>query len=242
MVERSGRDRRYRGRDRGQRPQLPIRRWRGRFWESVEVVVTAFSVPVGDRAGPDGLGRESRAPAGPGTRRCREASPSAWPRGSAPATVRPLTRSPDRVSSSLGCGWRAAAGGPTAPILTLEVGRGARPAPVPGLLHQAGPGRILLDINHSCPEVFFVHHNREITGLPEVSGAAQPEVERTGVFAMYSLESACQGGALVRHGDEMVVVRHQPARRTGHAGGRGCDRARVRRCGRPRGRGTRGSR
>ena len=65
-----------------------------------------------------------------------------------------------------------------------EVGSGRGPLPVPGLLHQAGPGGILLDVNHGGPEMFVIHGKRTIAGLPEMAGASQTEMERTSVFAM----------------------------------------------------------
>ncbi len=45
-----------------------------------------------------------------------------------------------------------------------------------------------------------------IVGAPEVPGAAEPGVERTGVVALYTLQQPRQGGLLMWHGDEVDVI------------------------------------
>jgi hypothetical protein len=59
--------------------------------------------------------------------------------------------------------------------------------------------------------MFFVHRNRTIAGLPEMSGEPKTEVERTGVIGMYALQQPRQRGLLMRDGDEVDVIRHGDA-------------------------------
>ncbi len=65
---------------------------------------------------------------------------------------------------------------------------GARPAPVSSVLDQAGPNRILFNVKHGCPEMFFIERNRMKASLPEMAGLPQSEVQTSGVIAVDALQ------------------------------------------------------
>jgi hypothetical protein len=93
---------------------------------------------------------------------CRTASP----RGCVRAARHRVNPTQDSASSSPAYAARAIHQVEQTAVDSAQMGAGARPSPGGALVRQARPQRILLDINHSCPEMFFVHGHGVITCLP----------------------------------------------------------------------------
>ena len=92
---------------------------------------------------------------------------------------------------------------------SAEVGRGTRPTVGFGVRHQPGADRIALGIGQRGPEVVAVQGAGEEAVLPEVSGAAGPDVVVLGVTPVDAAQQDGQRVVAFGHGDEMDVVGHQ---------------------------------
>jgi hypothetical protein len=63
-------------------------------------------------------------------------------------------------------------------MVAFQVGVSGGPFPLPGLLHQAGAGRILPDIQHGGPETFSSHGCGAVTCLLSVTYAPEADSSR----------------------------------------------------------------
>jgi len=76
-------------------------------------------------------------------------------------------------------------------------------SPLPGLLHQAGPDRILFDLQHSGPEMSFVHGGGSVTRLPSMTYAPPAHVNGAGVPGVNPPNGAGEGVRALRHGRQL---------------------------------------
>ena len=99
-----------------------------------------------------------------------------------------------------------------------EVGCGARPLVLFGLLGHAGADGVEFDVGEGADEVGFGEGARVEAVLPEVSGAAAAGIDHLGVAAVGAAEEDGEGVFAVGDGDEVDVVGHEAVGEEADAG------------------------
>jgi hypothetical protein len=94
-------------------------------------------------------------------------------------------------------------------ILLVQVGRGARPAPVFNRLAEPHPQRVTLDVTDRCQQILLVHDEGVEAFLPQVSAPPVTEIDHPGVAAVCLGNRTAQSVLFARHQDDVHMVRHQ---------------------------------
>jgi hypothetical protein len=85
-------------------------------------------------------------------------------------------------------------------ILPSQVCLRGGPFPLLRLLGGAGPGRVLPDIQHSGPEMCFIHGRGAVTCQPSRTYTPQAHVDGAGIFGVNPPKGAGEGVRALRHG------------------------------------------
>jgi hypothetical protein len=94
-------------------------------------------------------------------------------------------------------------------ILLVQVGTGARPAPVFNRLAEPRPQRVALDVTDRFQQILLVHDEGVEAFLPKVSAPSLTEIDHPGVAAVCLGNRTAQSVLFARRHDEVHVVRHR---------------------------------
>ena len=94
-------------------------------------------------------------------------------------------------------------------VVVSEVGAGARPGEGGGCVGEAGADGVEVDVGEGFDEVVAAERAGVEAVLPEMAAAAVEAVEALGVEAVGFAEGEGERALVLRHGDQVDVVRHQ---------------------------------